>query len=93
MQGLSLVFPLETLGLASRSGNPARPPFGWNMVASMPLLPVTSSFLLADEFKCPIKEEVALTSGEWEVLARHGSKVPASLHMHLPLQPLPVPTG
>ncbi|XP_037679900.1 dipeptidyl peptidase 9 isoform X4 [Choloepus didactylus] len=27
-----------------------------------------------DEFKCPIKEEIALTSGEWEVLARHGSK-------------------
>ena len=35
--------------------------------------------LLADEFKCPIKEEIALTSGEWEVLARHGSKVPESL--------------
>lgn len=32
------------------------------------------SFLL-DDFKCPIKEEVALTGGEWEVLARHGSKV------------------
>uniref|UniRef100_A0A8C9JJN3 dipeptidyl-peptidase IV n=1 Tax=Panthera tigris altaica TaxID=74533 RepID=A0A8C9JJN3_PANTA len=31
--------------------------------------------LLADEFKCPIKEEIALTSGEWEVLARHGSKI------------------
>lgn len=31
---------------------------------------------LTDEFKCPIKEEVALTSGEWEVLSRHGSKVP-----------------
>lgn len=30
---------------------------------------------LADDFKCPIKEEVALTAGEWEVLARHGSKV------------------
>ncbi|XP_050177162.1 dipeptidyl peptidase 9 isoform X2 [Myiozetetes cayanensis] len=28
-----------------------------------------------DDFKCPIKEEVALTSGEWEVLARHGSKI------------------
>uniref|UniRef100_G1L9L7 dipeptidyl-peptidase IV n=3 Tax=Ailuropoda melanoleuca TaxID=9646 RepID=G1L9L7_AILME len=28
-----------------------------------------------DEFKCPIKEEIALTSGEWEVLARHGSKI------------------
>ncbi|XP_028618229.1 dipeptidyl peptidase 9 isoform X1 [Grammomys surdaster] len=28
-----------------------------------------------DEFKCPIKEEVALTSGEWEVLSRHGSKI------------------
>lgn len=32
------------------------------------------SFLL-DDFKCLIKEEVALTGGEWEVLARHGSKV------------------
>lgn len=30
---------------------------------------------LPDDFKCPIKEEVALTGGEWEVLARHGSKV------------------
>lgn len=30
---------------------------------------------LADDFKCPIKEEIALTGGEWEVLARHGSKV------------------
>ncbi|XP_025961740.1 dipeptidyl peptidase 9 isoform X2 [Dromaius novaehollandiae] len=28
-----------------------------------------------DDFKCPIKEEVALTGGEWEVLARHGSKI------------------
>ncbi|XP_068393324.1 dipeptidyl peptidase 9 isoform X2 [Eschrichtius robustus] len=28
-----------------------------------------------DEFKCPIKEEITLTSGEWEVLARHGSKI------------------
>ncbi|XP_006278722.3 dipeptidyl peptidase 9 isoform X1 [Alligator mississippiensis] len=28
-----------------------------------------------DDFKCPIKEEIALTSGEWEVLARHGSKI------------------
>lgn len=27
------------------------------------------------DFKCAIKEEVTLTSGEWEVLARHGSKV------------------
>ncbi|XP_019751885.1 dipeptidyl peptidase 9 isoform X4 [Hippocampus comes] len=27
------------------------------------------------QFKCAIKEEVALTSGEWEVLARHGSKI------------------
>lgn len=44
--------------------------------------PPSLSFL-PDEFKCPIKEEVALTSGEWEVLARHGSKVPEFL------QPLP----
>uniref|UniRef100_A0A4W4E6T6 dipeptidyl-peptidase IV n=1 Tax=Electrophorus electricus TaxID=8005 RepID=A0A4W4E6T6_ELEEL len=28
-----------------------------------------------DDFKCPVKEEVTLTSGEWEVLARHGSKI------------------
>uniref|UniRef100_A0A673HF34 dipeptidyl-peptidase IV n=1 Tax=Sinocyclocheilus rhinocerous TaxID=307959 RepID=A0A673HF34_9TELE len=28
-----------------------------------------------DDFKCPIEEEVTLTSGEWEVLARHGSKI------------------
>uniref|UniRef100_A0A8C1UEZ5 dipeptidyl-peptidase IV n=1 Tax=Cyprinus carpio TaxID=7962 RepID=A0A8C1UEZ5_CYPCA len=28
-----------------------------------------------DDFKCPTEEEVALTSGEWEVLARHGSKI------------------
>ncbi|XP_029356667.1 dipeptidyl peptidase 9-like isoform X2 [Echeneis naucrates] len=27
-----------------------------------------------DHFKCPIKEEVTLTSGEWEVLANHGAK-------------------
>ncbi|XP_026544838.1 dipeptidyl peptidase 9-like [Notechis scutatus] len=27
------------------------------------------------DFKCPLKEEVALTSGEWEVLARHGYKI------------------
>uniref|UniRef100_A0A671QGS7 dipeptidyl-peptidase IV n=1 Tax=Sinocyclocheilus anshuiensis TaxID=1608454 RepID=A0A671QGS7_9TELE len=28
-----------------------------------------------NDFKCPIEEEVTLTSGEWEVLARHGSKI------------------
>uniref|UniRef100_H9GKV8 Dipeptidyl peptidase 9 n=1 Tax=Anolis carolinensis TaxID=28377 RepID=H9GKV8_ANOCA len=27
------------------------------------------------DFKCPLKEEVALTNGEWEVLARHGYKI------------------
>lgn len=32
-------------------------------------------FFHLDDFKCPIKEEIALTGGEWEVLARHGSKV------------------
>ncbi|XP_072889284.1 dipeptidyl peptidase 8-like isoform X2 [Hemitrygon akajei] len=26
-----------------------------------------------DDFKCPIKEELPLTSGDWEVLGRHGS--------------------
>ncbi|CAL8281303.1 unnamed protein product [Lota lota] len=30
---------------------------------------------LEGDFKCAIKEEVTLTSGEWEVLARHGSKI------------------
>lgn len=34
----------------------------------------------AGDFKCAIKEEVTLTSGEWEVLARHGSKVVTSVH-------------
>lgn len=33
------------------------------------------SSLLLDDFKCQIEEEVTITSGEWEVLARHGSKV------------------
>uniref|UniRef100_A0A667Z0N5 dipeptidyl-peptidase IV n=1 Tax=Myripristis murdjan TaxID=586833 RepID=A0A667Z0N5_9TELE len=28
-----------------------------------------------DDFKCPIKEELTLTSGEWEVLANHGAKI------------------
>uniref|UniRef100_UPI003AAE309B dipeptidyl peptidase 9-like isoform X8 n=1 Tax=Centroberyx gerrardi TaxID=166262 RepID=UPI003AAE309B len=28
-----------------------------------------------DNFKCPIKEELTLTSGEWEVLANHGAKI------------------
>ncbi|KAM4707534.1 dipeptidyl peptidase 9 isoform 2-T4 [Discoglossus pictus] len=28
-----------------------------------------------DTFKCHIREEMALTSGDWEVLARHGSKI------------------
>ncbi|TFJ95731.1 ADP-ribosylation factor-like protein 16 [Platysternon megacephalum] len=27
------------------------------------------------DFKCAIKEELAITSGEWEVLGRHGSNV------------------
>ncbi|KAM9384560.1 dipeptidyl peptidase 9-like [Pholidichthys leucotaenia] len=27
-----------------------------------------------DDFMCPIKEEVTVTSGEWEVLANHGAK-------------------
>ncbi|XP_065267643.1 dipeptidyl peptidase 8 isoform X3 [Emys orbicularis] len=27
------------------------------------------------DFKCPIKEELAITSGEWEVLGRHGSNI------------------
>lgn len=32
-------------------------------------------FIPVDDFKCQIKEEVTVTSGDWEVLARHGSKV------------------
>uniref|UniRef100_A0A8C5MB19 dipeptidyl-peptidase IV n=1 Tax=Leptobrachium leishanense TaxID=445787 RepID=A0A8C5MB19_9ANUR len=28
-----------------------------------------------NNFRCPIKEEVAVTSGEWEVLGRHGSNI------------------
>ncbi|MGH0188430.1 UNVERIFIED_CONTAM: hypothetical protein FKN15_029795 [Acipenser sinensis] len=28
-----------------------------------------------DDFRCPIKEELALTSGNWEVLGRHGSNI------------------
>uniref|UniRef100_A0A8C2ZQG2 dipeptidyl-peptidase IV n=1 Tax=Cyclopterus lumpus TaxID=8103 RepID=A0A8C2ZQG2_CYCLU len=34
-----------------------------------------TSLLQPAYFKCAIKEEVTLTSGEWEVLARHGSKI------------------
>uniref|UniRef100_A0A671UHZ8 dipeptidyl-peptidase IV n=1 Tax=Sparus aurata TaxID=8175 RepID=A0A671UHZ8_SPAAU len=34
-----------------------------------------TSLLQPGDFKCAIKEEVTLTSGEWEVLARHGSKI------------------
>ncbi|KAJ7308324.1 hypothetical protein JRQ81_008859 [Phrynocephalus forsythii] len=38
--------------------------------------PYSSSLLpLPGDFRCPIKEEVPLTSGEWEVLARHGYKI------------------
>lgn len=48
--------------------------------SQLPWAPFTSFPILPDEFKCPIKEEIALTSGEWEVLARHGSKVPESPH-------------
>uniref|UniRef100_A0A8C5GLL1 dipeptidyl-peptidase IV n=1 Tax=Gouania willdenowi TaxID=441366 RepID=A0A8C5GLL1_GOUWI len=34
-----------------------------------------TSLLQPGDFKCAIKEEVTLTGGEWEVLARHGSKI------------------
>uniref|UniRef100_A0A8D3E576 dipeptidyl-peptidase IV n=1 Tax=Scophthalmus maximus TaxID=52904 RepID=A0A8D3E576_SCOMX len=34
-----------------------------------------TSLLQPGDFKCAIKEEMTLTSGEWEVLARHGSKI------------------
>lgn len=40
---------------------------------TFPLLISWSGFI--GDFKCAVKEEVTLTSGEWEVLARHGSKV------------------
>lgn len=62
----------------------ARPP--WGVAPELPVfwLPRAPSALLPplfpDEFKCAIKEEIALTSGEWEVLARHGSKVPVPVH-------------
>ncbi|ETE59655.1 Dipeptidyl peptidase 9, partial [Ophiophagus hannah] len=36
---------------------------------------VRLSSVFSGDFKCPLKEEVALTSGEWEVLARHGYKI------------------
>uniref|UniRef100_A0A673HD73 dipeptidyl-peptidase IV n=1 Tax=Sinocyclocheilus rhinocerous TaxID=307959 RepID=A0A673HD73_9TELE len=36
---------------------------------------ITSLLQPGYDFKCPIEEEVTLTSGEWEVLARHGSKI------------------
>lgn len=36
---------------------------------------ISMVFSSAGDFKCAVKEEVTLTSGEWEVLARHGSKV------------------
>lgn len=32
-------------------------------------------WLFVGDFKCPIKEEIAITNGEWEVLGRHGSNV------------------
>uniref|UniRef100_A0A3Q1GIC6 dipeptidyl-peptidase IV n=1 Tax=Acanthochromis polyacanthus TaxID=80966 RepID=A0A3Q1GIC6_9TELE len=35
----------------------------------------TEDYQHVEDFKCAIKEEVTLTSGEWEVLARHGSKI------------------
>uniref|UniRef100_A0AAZ3R3H9 dipeptidyl-peptidase IV n=1 Tax=Oncorhynchus tshawytscha TaxID=74940 RepID=A0AAZ3R3H9_ONCTS len=35
----------------------------------------SGSYKYTEDFKCAIKEEVTLTSGEWEVLARHGSKI------------------
>uniref|UniRef100_A0A3Q3WCQ6 dipeptidyl-peptidase IV n=1 Tax=Mola mola TaxID=94237 RepID=A0A3Q3WCQ6_MOLML len=31
--------------------------------------------LTPGDFKCPVKEEVTVTSGEWEVLANHGAKI------------------
>uniref|UniRef100_A0A670KBP9 dipeptidyl-peptidase IV n=1 Tax=Podarcis muralis TaxID=64176 RepID=A0A670KBP9_PODMU len=32
-------------------------------------------FFAPEDFKCPLRKELALTSGEWEVLARHGYKI------------------
>uniref|UniRef100_A0A672J092 dipeptidyl-peptidase IV n=1 Tax=Salarias fasciatus TaxID=181472 RepID=A0A672J092_SALFA len=39
------------------------------------LYKITSLLQPSRDFKCAIKEEVTLTAGEWEVLARHGSKI------------------
>uniref|UniRef100_A0AAY4D7B1 dipeptidyl-peptidase IV n=1 Tax=Denticeps clupeoides TaxID=299321 RepID=A0AAY4D7B1_9TELE len=39
------------------------------------LYKITTQLQQGYDFRCPVKEEVALTSGEWEVLARHGSKI------------------
>uniref|UniRef100_UPI00398E7175 dipeptidyl peptidase 8-like n=1 Tax=Pristiophorus japonicus TaxID=55135 RepID=UPI00398E7175 len=36
-----------------------------------------------DDFKCPIKEELPLTSGDWEVLGRHGSTIWVNEATHL----------
>lgn len=45
-------------------------------IGSVPnVLYIMLLFMFLDDFKCPVKEEVTVTSGEWEVLARHGSKV------------------
>ncbi|XP_041081596.1 dipeptidyl peptidase 8-like [Polyodon spathula] len=38
-------------------------------------MPSPKSLVAEDDFKCPIKEELALTSGNWEVLGRHGSNI------------------
>ncbi|KAG8440767.1 hypothetical protein GDO86_006488 [Hymenochirus boettgeri] len=35
------------------------------------------------DFRCPLKEEVAVTSGEWEVLGRHGSTIRVDEVNHL----------
>lgn len=37
--------------------------------------PRPSLSMSSDDFMCLVKEEVSLTSGEWEVLANHGAKV------------------
>lgn len=40
---------------------------------------ISVHWLFAGDFKCLIKEEIAITSGEWEVLGRHGSNVSLAL--------------
>lgn len=55
--------------------SPGSSPSCWPVLSCGEGSNLCSCSLFVDDFKCPIKEEIALTGGEWEVLARHGSKV------------------